>query len=349
MITPTKEHKILFQLLKGEFVGLPEGTDADLLLMLFQRHRLLPLSEEVRERLPEQQRKAWKSVVQRKTMRSLQLSAETIELIRVLKEAGIRAVPLKGPVLAVSLYEDVGSRHFNDVDILIDRADLERARAVLLKHNYDQSYPKPLNRRQEKIYTTYKKDIGLLNREKGIFLELHYGIYVHELLRRGNERAILNSTEKIEIHNETVEVLDRETTFMYLVYHGCLHQYFRLFWLRDVAECLKRWDLDHQGILERMTELGLGRMLGTSLLLVEHYFPVQVPEKYRELIAENRAVKRLVEIAHDRIVGTETGTLRMKLLRHEFLFRLKPGLRYKRAVLWSIFQRWRIRLFMGGH
>jgi len=141
---------------------------------------------------------------------------------------------------------------------------------------------------------------------------------------------------------------DRATTFIYLVYHGCLHQFFRLFWLRDVATVLQQWELDHAVILEKMRSLGLEWMAGIAMLLAERWFAAQVPEAYRE-ISTDPAVQRLAASCEQRILVPELPEFRMKVRRHRFLFGLKPGARYKWAVLWSIIQRWRIRKFMGGH
>ena len=339
----------MFRLLRGEFTSLPEGTDPDRLLQLLQRHRLMPLSAPVREQLPEEQQEQWKMLLQQKTLQSLKISAETAHLIQALKREGIVAIPLKGSVLAHTLYGDVGLRHFNDIDLLIDRADLEQTAEVLSGLGYRQLYPCSLSPRQERVYTRYKKDAGFFNREQRLFIELHYGIYVHELLRRADEPAIRDATEKVELHNEEIVVFDRATTFIYLVYHGCLHQFFRLFWLRDVAEALQRWELDHAAILEKMRSLGLERMAGIAMLLAERWFAVQVPDPFRKVISEEPAVQRLVESCQQRILGPEQESFSMKFRRHRYLLGLKPGLKYKWAVLWSIFQRWRIRKFMGGH
>jgi len=343
------EDEILLRLLRGELTALPEGTDPDRLLQLFQRHRLMPLSATVREQLPAKQQEQWKKLLQQKTLQSLQISAETARLIQLLKQEGVVAIPLKGSVLAQMLYGDVGLLHCNDIDLLISRDDTDRTAGVLTGCGYSQSYPRRLTPHQERIYSRYKKDIGFYNPEQRLFIELHYGIYVHELLRRADEPAIRDATERMELHNEEIVVFDRTTTFIYLVYHGCLHQFFRLFWLRDVAEALQRWELDHVKILEKMRSLGLERMAGIAMILAERWFAAEVPEPYRELVSENKSVQRLATRCERRIMGPELTGIGMKLNRHMYLLGLKPGPRYKWAVLWSILQRWRIRKFMGGH
>ncbi len=348
MIMISPEHKILFQLLRGEEVSLPVSLDHEKLFKLFRRHKLFAISGPVKELLEGEEKEKWKEIHQQLTLKSLKLTSETVEIIDHFRELGIMAIPLKGPVLASNLYGDVGMRHFNDIDLLVERADLEKTRDALIKIGYSLAYPGEMSQRQEKIYFRYKKDIGLHNKKRRIFIELHYGIYVHELLKKEEEYHLIEATETIRIQNEDVVVLDKESTFIYLVYHGCLHQYFRLFWLRDVAECIKKWDLDHESILQRMKELGLGKMLGISINLVIHYFDVMPPAAYSEFLGAERD-QRLINTCHERICGPETETLKLKIARHRFLLGLKPGFKYKWTVLWSIIQRWRIRKFMGGH
>ncbi len=335
-------------MLRGELTSLPGGLDHAKLFELFKRHKLFTISGAVKDLLVGGEKEKWKAQHQQLTLKSLKLSTETAELINHFKNKGIRAIPLKGPVLANGLYGDVGLRHFNDIDLVVDKEQLEKAKEALVKIGYVVAYPGPLTPKQERIYATYKKDVGLHNKERRIFIELHYGIYVHELLKREDESKLLGETEKITIHNEEIEVLDKESTFIYLVYHGCLHQYFRLFWLRDVAECIKQWDLDHHSIISKMKALGLEKMLALSMQLAQHYFSTDVPEPYAAFLVETNAQKQ-VKLCHQRILGPENETFKLKIARHSYLMSLKPGWKYKRTVLWSIFQRWRIRKFYGGH
>lgn len=349
MKSTSPEQKILFELLRGKSPG--PGTEIDYreLFSLLKRHRLLPLANDLLKTQPDETRSQWKNTLQQKALRSHQLLAETLEIIGHFQEAGIRILPLKGALLAHSLYGDTGARHFNDIDLLVAKDDLEKSRELLQQLNYSQQYPDRLSDKKWRIYSTYKKDLGFLNREKMTFIELHYGIYVHELLRNRDESRILNNTELFAIKNTEIQVLDRETTFVYLVYHGCLHQYFRLFWLRDVAACLNKWDMDHVKVIRLVEELGFQRLLGTSLVLAVQYFGTEIPQAYSQYLGDNSHINKLVESCHKRIRNPEHLNPKKKINKHLYLARLKPGISYKWAVLRSIFQRWRIRKFMGGH
>jgi len=363
------EQRVVCEVLKGasevKLPGVADAkfsteVDASVLLDLFQRHRILSLSSQIRSQLPPREKQTWKSLVQQRTMRSLKLFEETLNLINVLKEAGIEAIPLKGAFLGYQLYNDPGKRHFNDVDLLINPEDLEKVTEILANQGYQKVYPAPLNERQFKTYSFYKKDIGLRNPEKNVFIELHYGFHVHRLLKKADEAALRQNRETIHIKNEPYQVLDAETTFFYLVFHGCLHQYFRLFWLKDIADWMQTHDLHYQKVKELFKTTGLERMLFVTLQLLKDYFNKELPEEltatdfYTSKLFKNsnsysKRINRLVNICHMRIQGMENETTRLKFARHYFLLNLKPGLAYKFTVLWSILQRKRIRKYMGGN
>ena len=344
------EQVFLFQVLKGEQVVPGDELDLEILLQLFQRHRLLPLAPRFMRYLPQDTRAKWKNMVQRRTMHSHHLYAETLRIIAQLKQAGIHPLPLKGALLAHALYGDPGARHFNDIDLVVNKVELAKTKEVLTDAGYHQIYPGNLFPKQDKLYSKYKKDAGFFHKEKKLFIELHYGIYLHELMRAGDECKLLQNRQPVKLSGTEIQVMDRESTFIYLLYHGCLHQFFRLFWLRDVAECLERWDLDHDKVLALIKKLGFERLLSTGLRLAKDYFGTEVPDACSQVMIENdRMVQKLVHSCHQRIRGPEEQSFRTKINRHLYLMRLKPGLSYKWAVVWSIIQRWRIRKFMGGH
>ncbi|HEX7024054.1 MAG TPA: nucleotidyltransferase family protein [Gemmatimonadales bacterium] len=61
---------------------------------------------------------------------------ETDRLLRLLDDAGLRPVTLKGAALRVSAYHDSAQRSFGDVDLLLPASDIERAIASLEAAGY---------------------------------------------------------------------------------------------------------------------------------------------------------------------------------------------------------------------
>ena len=67
---------------------------------------------------------------------ALYLTAELLRILRLLDAHAIRAVPLKGPALAQSLYGDLALREFCDLDVLVQETDLRKARGLLEAQGY---------------------------------------------------------------------------------------------------------------------------------------------------------------------------------------------------------------------
>lgn len=345
----TKEQEVLFQLLRGELRELPANFDPGVFIRLLQRHKLLPVAEQLLHLVDDETRERWKERLKRHAARSLTISAENIKVIKALHAHGIQAIPMKGAVLAYRLYGDAGQRQYSDIDLLINKSELEAAGKILPQISINKIYPTHLTKRQERVYFSFRKDFGFFNEEKQILIELHFGIYVHQLLKKLDAEELFSKTERIYIQNEQIAVQDEASTFIYLVFHGCLHQFYRLTWLRDVARCLELFDLDHEEILERFQKLGLERMVATALILAEHYFNTEIPVAYKSLISRGGVINTLVRKCHQRITEPENTSLKATYLRHSFFLNLKPGLNYKWMVIWSLLQRWRVRKFMGGH
>jgi hypothetical protein len=72
--------------------------------------------------------------LQRCERRSLTQYALTAAICSTLEQAGVAAVPLKGPLLAECLYGDPALRESNDIDLLVAPEDLERAVLLTSRH-----------------------------------------------------------------------------------------------------------------------------------------------------------------------------------------------------------------------
>src|SRR5438445_800859 len=73
--------------------------------------------------------------------RSLRLTRELVAVVRLGQSHGIPLVSLKGPILSLSVYGDIALRQFADLDVLVHRADVSRARELLLSCGYRPQLP----------------------------------------------------------------------------------------------------------------------------------------------------------------------------------------------------------------
>src|ERR1700681_2544949 len=86
--------------------------------------------------LPPEVERLLRSAYETNLRRSLWFTVELARIMRHFERRQLRALPYKGPVLAQSLYRDLGLRSFSDLDFLISPADLERATQALAEIGY---------------------------------------------------------------------------------------------------------------------------------------------------------------------------------------------------------------------
>lgn len=339
---------ILFQMLRGEPPGSFETVILPEFTQLLIRHRLLDNIEEYQSIFPEEYVNDLKTKIKEQTLRSLFLTHELIQIHDSFTNIELDFILLKGPGLSVQLYDSVGKRPFNDLDILVSQSDFLTVKNMFLSMGYKILYPSITDQNKYHYYFKHKRDIGFVNQSTGTNVELHYGINAHRLIPVNFETVFLNDLTGVRILDRHFLVLRQEINFIYLCFHGAHHLFFRLFWLKDISRALDTWRLDHAEIIIQSRKFGLERLLGISLILVSELFGNKIPSEYDEITA-NPIIRKLKDICLLRIIGPEVETRRLKLQKHYYFLMLKPGLSYKLYVIASIFHRWYIRKFLGGH
>ena len=304
---------------------------------------LLPLLEE-------EERERWKKAIRSGSMRTLRFISQLNEIIEMLYNEGIEVITLKGPVLAQTLYGDLSQRHMRDLDLLVIHGDILKALELLQESGYILKTPgKELTVKQWHSYFKHQYDVALLHKEQGSILELHTRIAYPGLLGR-SAYLITDQLETVEMAGRSMKCMSKEATFIYLAIHGAHHLFFRLFWLRDLAEAIKRWELDHTRILYMVRQMGIERMLGVGLRLTSYYFGTSIPAEYQPVLEENKAVlSRLVERCQHAILDPQFLTRRNRINVLLFSMALKPNLQHKWETFSSVYHRWYIRKFLGGH
>ena len=61
---------------------------------------------------------------------------ELLTLLDLFETHHVHAIPYKGPVLAASVYGDLALRQFSDLDILVQKQDIPKAKDLLISNGY---------------------------------------------------------------------------------------------------------------------------------------------------------------------------------------------------------------------
>lgn len=222
-----------------------------------------------------------KDVYLQNTMRIMKISAQSRLILKTLNSEGIPTIPLKGIVMANSVYENIGLREMNDFDLLVPPEKLARAAEVLIGMGY-----KPVQSfHLDSLVQTSLHLPGFI-RKGHVKIEIHwnitspnrgYSIDPHELW----EKAV------------PVQILDYETLMLSpedLLLHLCLHTSYLHqfnFGLRpscDIAEVIDHFGgtLDWQVVTERATQRNWARGVYLALVIASEFAGADVPRDVLE-------------------------------------------------------------------
>ncbi len=91
--------------------------------------------------VPESAAAALRESLRRNTLKNLRFNGELLKLLAVLEKEDIPLILLKGIVLANTVYENIGLREMNDIDVLARPGDLTRIADILKERGYSPIQP----------------------------------------------------------------------------------------------------------------------------------------------------------------------------------------------------------------
>jgi hypothetical protein len=218
----------------------------------------------------------------RHARRALAMAAELIELLQAFDVAAIRAVPLKGPLLAERLYGDVAMRQFADLDVLVHPGDRCRALALLMARGYSAAAGSPTStvlRRLERG----SADVDL----QWEIAEPRYSLTTPDSFWARLERRCLWST--------TVYQPSLEDTLLLLCGHPAKHCWSRVGWICDIGAFVRRYHdrIDWDAELAAARRNGTARLLLTGARLAADVVDVDLPATLDRASRRSGAVRAL--------------------------------------------------------
>jgi len=227
------------------------------------------------------------------------------ELSRVLhsfKKARIDVIVLKGAALVETVYKDFSLRGFKDIDILVRKNDLNKAKKILVTEGYvSDTIGSP---------EAYSEKFGYnLHYFKEIVLELHWAISRKIV----NERYILIEIDELwknaipaRIANEDIMILSPEDMLLHLSIHLAGHRYDRLIWFYDIFEIIGYYDIKWDKLLENAKIYRAKTYLYYALSFTNDLFGIYVPLKILKELKPNNLETKLFRSVPEDILHNNT-------------------------------------------
>jgi len=275
--------------------ALVAGASAHNLSPLVFRH-LLDLCP---EKLPAEIRARFEKGLHGHERWNLHLTAELFCVLERFREAGILAIPYKGPVLAAQAYGDILLRQFADLDIAVRQRDMPRAHELLVADGYESSFGPVLAGEAAK---TRHSEYQYIRNAGRVVVELQTDATLRYFPRRLDLDAMAQRLAPFAFAGGEVMALSATDTLLLLSVHGTKHCWERLLWICDIAELARRdecgelaggiaWD----EAFARAAELRVGRMLRLALWVARRFLDAPLPESVLRKVEADPVVSRMGE------------------------------------------------------
>lgn len=280
-------------------------VDWEYLLATARRHKTMPLlyrhlSATCPEAVPEAVLDRLRAHFRGNNMRNLFLTGELLRLLDALQAHGVSAIPFKGPVLAASVYENLALRDFIDLDMLVHKRDVTKARELLVSLGYQPQYL--LTRAQEEVFLQYEREYTFTHDSKGSVVEVHWEVASKAFPFSLDTERLWERLGPTRLGSDTIMTFSPEDLLSILCAHGAAHLWGRLGWVCDVAELVRAHaEMDWEQIIARARRSGSQRILLLGLFLASDLLGASLPEEVSERLRADPSTKALARQVSERL------------------------------------------------
>jgi hypothetical protein len=228
---------------------------------------------------------------QAQTMRNAVMFQVLQDVLEKLESAGLSAMAVKGPTLAIRAYGNLSLRQFADLDVLIREDEVDAVREVLAGAGFRHV--------KTGAHWRYLK----FEAPAGFAIDLQWGLAPDWYRFPLDLRGIWTRARRIPLAG--VEVLQpaREDQVLLLCAHAGKHCWSKLGWIADLNEFLQAEgeNMDWRRLLEQARAVGGYRTLLLGLALSREVLDSELPASVDPLIAQDRRIERLAESVKERL------------------------------------------------
>ncbi len=261
---------------------------------------------------------------ERNVHKSLFLARELIRILDCLDALGIEVIPYKGIVLSEACYGDMALRQAGDMDFFIRKRDLARIKTAVGDLGYTVRVI--IADAAEKHYVASGYEYTFDSPAGKNLLEMQWALQPHYYAVDFDMDGLFARAVDVRLAGRRMRTPSPEDLLLVLSVHASKHVWERLIWLCDIAQILKRDNLNWECVHSSARKLGIERILHVTLLLSNSLLGAAIPEAIaRGVQADRQAQSFADEIAANMAAGVSRETENVSY------FRLMMRLRERRA------------------
>jgi hypothetical protein len=274
------------------------NIDWEYLFLLARRHAVVPLLYLQLDRhasglVPHETFSKLKQHYLENSARNTVLTAELCRLINLFAAAGIETIPYKGPVLGIFAYGNAALRRFVDLDVIVKKTAVWKAREILLAEGYTPAKSLSLNQQELLLRTQHNMQFSRDNHR--LIVELHWEVAPHLFASAVDADKLWRDLITIDVNGARVKALSPEDLLFSLCVHGSRHLWGRLSWICDVAELITRHSFNWTSLLERATTADSERMFLLGLHLADKLLEAPLPDEVKQRCESDERLKSLAQ------------------------------------------------------
>lgn len=271
-------------------------VDWEYLFLIARRHAVVPLlylqlQRHASDLVPQEHLRQLKKHYLENSARNTLLTAELCRLITLFAGSGIEAVPYKGPLLALFAYDNLALRRFVDLDVIVKKTDVLKAREILLAEGYSPAKSLSLSQQELLLRTQHNMQFSRDNRR--LIFELHWEVAPHLFASSVSADMLWRDLVTVDLNGTRVKALSPEDLLFSLCVHGSRHLWERLSWICDVAELISRHHFDWPALLERADKSNTDRMFLLGLFLAQKLLNAPLPVHVKQRCDSDKQLESL--------------------------------------------------------
>ena len=235
------------------------------------------LTRGLEDMVPENILQTLKDFYTQNTLHNLRYSNELKKIVIACADENVSVLVLKGIYLAHVIYDQIGLREMNDIDLLVKKEDLARATEIMIASGYRPLEPFSI----DWIVTSTFHHPPPFVKPNVAGVEIHWSIAQPEISPRFDIMDLWNQAAPAKIAQTEMLCLNPEDVLSYLCFHNAQHAFgFGLRPYCDIQATIDHFShaLDWDQILERVQRWGWERGVHLSLYLARDFVGAEVPE-----------------------------------------------------------------------
>jgi hypothetical protein len=212
-------------------------------------------------------------------LRNALLVRELIQVLRLLGEAGVPVIPLKGVALAESLYGDLTLRVCVDIDILVPRPLVAPALHLLLARGYTARFTEQFFA-DVLLASTIEYVLVREDRWFRYLLELHWGILWGKRWDGDATEDLWAQARPHVCFGVPAYTVSPEWEFLFLAAHAARHHWQGLKWLLDIHEVCCQREINWETVRDKAERLGWEEVVRLTLNACHALFETPLPAPF---------------------------------------------------------------------